>query len=114
MKMNTYTLETYKKQGKPVFCLVIKSEIYHSVLFFNDMQTLKDRLNYEQKSLSGYGIELEYEKDFLSESDPEYGVIMGAINDDKIAIHNKSGKTYHKNLFRNEKEFEEYLSRHIK
>ena len=65
MKMNTYTLETYKKQGKPIFCLVIKSEIYHSVLFFTDMQTLKDRLNYEQKSLFGYGIELEYEKEKL-------------------------------------------------
>ena len=109
MDMNTYTIEMYEKLGKPVFFLAIRCSLIHGVFAFNDMESLKRKLNFEKDNLRMFGVELEFRKDFLPVDSGEYIAIKTICEDDDIVIHGTSGHTYSKTMFPTPQDYENYM-----
>ena len=109
MKTNSYTIETHAKNNKPVFCLAISCQVCTGVYFFTDMQSCKNRLEFEKDSLRKYGIELSYDSDFLDKSSGHYAVIQEFLKNDDLKVYNKSGNCYDIKLFPTEQDYENYF-----
>lgn len=109
MDMNSYTIEMHEKQGKPVFFLAIRCSLMHGVFAFNDMDSLKRKLEFEKDNLRMFGTELAFRKDFLSADSDEYAVIKTVCEDDDIVIHGTSGHTYSKTIFPTPQDYENYM-----
>lgn len=94
MKINTYTLETYSKQGKPCYIVVINHIMKAGVYAFNSANEAM-LFTYKQKEELKPFSPLMYSIDF---ADGNYAkLIKEIINNDDICI-GENGKTYYKKV----------------
>ena len=90
MKINTYTLETYKKQGKPCFIVVLNHVMKAGVYVFKSASEAT-LFVCEQKEKLGQFCPLSYSADFADGNYAE--LIKMIIENDDICI-GENGKTY--------------------
>lgn len=94
--MNTYTLEVYNKENKPLFVVTIKSPFLAGVYFFNSMKEANEFVNTKKASLNTYGCTLKYNCEGVT--DEFINTIKEVVENDDIAI-GANGRTYSKKLF---------------
>lgn len=89
---NIYTLEVYKKQGKPCFVVTIKHIMLSGVYFFNTLQEANQHINDKKNVLEPFGI-LHYDEN--GNADAGYAnVIKTVLSCENIHI-GKDGYTYY-------------------
>lgn len=92
MKINTYTLETYKKQNKPVFIVAINHVMKAGVYVFKSANEAM-LFVYKQKAELEPFYPLNYSVDF---ADGNYAELIKAIIENDDICIGENGKTYYK------------------
>lgn len=91
MLLNSYSLEVYKKNGKPLFVVGITHIMLAGVYFFNTLAEAKKFIEEKKISLEKYA-KLAYNEH--PETYYRYvGLVDEVINDENIKI-GKNGNTY--------------------
>lgn len=94
MKINTYTLESYKKQGKPCYIVVINHVMRAGVYAFNSANEAISYCMKAKEELTQFS-PLVYSIDF---ADGNYAkLIKEIIENDDICI-GENGKTYYRKV----------------
>lgn len=89
---NIYTLEVYKKQGKPCFVVTVKHTMLSGVYFFNTLQEANEHISNKKKALEPFGV-LHYDEN--GNTDAGYAnIIKTVLSSENIHI-GKDGYTYY-------------------
>ena len=89
--LNSYTLETYKKENKPCFVVTVKHVMRAGVYFFNNLGKAKNFIESLKNELNPYA-KLIYNSNGCT--DTKYiELIKMVLSDSNIKI-GKNGKTY--------------------
>lgn len=92
LKMNSYALEVYTKNRKPVFIVTIKHEMLSGVYFFKTMPEAQRFINERTTILNQFFAPIQY--DDKNEIDECYiNVIKMVLFDENIYI-GENGNTY--------------------
>lgn len=92
LKMNSYALEVYAKNRKPVFVVAIKHEMLSGVYFFKTMPEAQRFIN-EQTTILNQFTPIQYDGE--NEIDECYiNVVKMVLFDENIKI-GENGKTYY-------------------
>ena len=92
LKINSYALEVYSKNRKPVFVVAIKHQMLSGVYFFEDMHNARRFIDEQKITLNQFAT-LMYDSE--NEIDECYiNVIKMVLFDNNIKI-GENGKTYY-------------------
>lgn len=97
MICGNYTLESYAKEGKPVFVVGISCPMLDGVYFFRSMKEARDFIQRKKEVFS-----LEYNSQGMKKA-LYNAVVLPVLNDSDLRI-GENGRTFSRKMFPNEKE----------
>lgn len=97
MIRGNFTLETYAKEGKPVFVVGISCPMLNGVYFFRFMKEAKDFIQRKKEVFS-----LEYNSQGMEKA-LYNAIVLPVLNDPDLRI-GENGRTFSRKMFPNEKE----------
>ena len=97
MIRGNYTLESYTKEGKPVFVVHISCPMLVGTYFFRFMKEAKDFIQRKKEVFS-----LEYDSQGIEKA-LYNAIVFPVLNDPNLRI-GENGRTFSRKMFPNEKE----------